>query len=317
MLSEYYIYLFMLYETAILYSLCCSRKRHCHVLLWLPLLTVGTIALAEPLLAHLVNGGHFPEVDHPVYVIKEMLSQWNKHIEISLAVCLLISIAAWGICKMKKTEKGLALPVIFICGIAVCSAAGYFNLPYAALSSGDSTSWQREENGVPYYDYGAYVSIPVYDAYIGQTNAELLVYALPTDDAEVLYTIEKDRDVYLTDLDFSAPTNADGWRYAFFDGEGNFADLEDVRGYIKVSNMLDAFSRGQKKWHYNAIARKVMFSSDRLAWEKGLYVSPDLSKMNVPMGEYTSIVLLMIWTVGFVCKKTLGKKDKRVGQSKT
>ena len=298
MLSEYFIYLFIIYEIAVIYAVVRVRGKGRHSVLWLPVLTVGLVSLTEPLARHYAGVSSVPWSRAQLYQVL-IAAQWNKNIVTSLLICLVLSIAAWLLCRARDRKarlpgyRGLkALSALFLIGAVACAGARYFNFPYNIQFDSKSSGWVREENGISYYWYSAYVDTAYLMEYTGMAACDVPIYELPDPGSEIVETISAGKDVLLTDLSFShAVKGQKNWRYAIISGEHNFSELAGVRGFIKLSDALKAFASGQRSWLYNCLGRYQLLSEDTLAYDNGIYMPKDLNQAYIPLGAHLSVVL--------------------------
>ena len=298
MLSEYFIYIFMLYETAIIYAAARVSGKGRHFLLWLPVLSVGAIALTKPLADYFAGMSADP-LSLPWLYSVLFAAQWNRHIAVSAAVCLALSVFAWALCTLRGRKAKLpvfraltALSALFLIGTIGCAGARHFNFPYSILFDGGSASWVREENGVRYYRYGAYADISYLMEYRGAAARDVPVYSAPGPEAEIVGVIRAGQEFKLSDLKFShAVVGQRGWRYAVITDKSGFLGLSGVRGCIRLGDAMKAFASGQRPWMYNCLARSMLLSEDLLAYDSGIYMTEDLSQAFVPLGVYLSAAL--------------------------
>lgn len=318
MLSEYYPYMFAVYEIIILYTLFEIMPIKRHYLLWLPIMTFSIVMLSEPIVRYLIHNGVFQRTDHMAYILYyNILVPWKKGARLKFAVCALLSVLAWIISRKQTSKRGnntlllYSLLAVFLIGGLASAVFRYNNLPYKLLfEKATQVSYLEEYNGVDYYYYLPYkvTLITGRDYYVGTVNRAVPIYAAPHKDAEIIETIQKDRTVYLTGLNDFHATDIKGWRYFEPTESGSFSELSGIKGFIFLDDALDAFSSRQSDWNYNWMARKTLLYEDYLAYENGAFITEDYAQVYAPIEECTSLVSFAITIIILIFYKKTQKE---------
>ncbi len=298
MLSEYFVFLFAVYTVAVIYALVRVRGRGRHLLLWIPVCLVGLVALTGPAAQRLGAGTQ----ESFAYLYYGLIAvQWNRHIWAALGVCLGLSVCCWILARSRKkplarTRAAGALALLFLAGGLLSGAARRCNFPYARLVQAESeTSWTRQTpEGIRYYPHSYDVAYGMLsDLYMGTVNADIPIYALPNEDAEVIAVIPEGTESSLMTLNFSyALLGHAGWRYAHTSINKYFSEaIGEVSGYIRLSDALSALARGQDSFLLNCLARERLLLSDDYGYGMGYYTTPDFTQLFIPLGVWLSLAL--------------------------
>lgn len=307
MLSEYFIYLFMVYEIIILVAAYLFCGKHRHLILWLPTAVIVLILLTQPVVQYVIQSTMDRDPFDPLYLYLHLIiKQWNKRIYLNLVVCFLFSLEAWLICpfpdKKNITKERVlkVLTLVFAVFSAFTAIARYYNLPYRFNENSSSLSlWVEEANGIQYYRFNYAITYEIYGNN-GTVNTDLLIYELPDTSSEVIAVIPAGEECYLGRLDFSHPTLEHNWRYAIISSGDNFPDQKGVRGYIMLSDALKSFATGQKSWLHNCFARINLLMEDDVAYYQYSHVTPDYYQYYLPFGVYMSLILFLISLFGYL-----------------
>lgn len=296
MLSEYFAYMFILYEVAILYFIVRALGKGRHALLWAPTMVFILISLVQ-----FIVSDRFYSLYHHI-----IISQWNSKFVLKLAVCLWLSALAWRMCGVRKnrimTERVAAgwLTLIFSVGLVFSGAARYFNFPYNLSASDEESFWLREWHpGYVYYDCSVMLSVPYEGGVSFTTQCELDIYERPDTGSDIVGSIPSGLNITWIEAWFSHPTQVKGWRYVGFGSNSVFSTGEAVRGYARTSDVIKFLATGQKSWPLSLLARGHLFTTDDYLYDEYRTLTPDYARLYYPSGIQLSAALLLLSAAAF------------------
>lgn len=134
-------------------------------------------------------------------------------------------------------------------------------------------------------DAGGHVTMLIYNDNTPFVYArDVPFYAAPDDSAQPVETVAAGTETCRWDIeDIGEPTKLRGWLYCAKSGL-----------YVRISDLLDAFCRGQSPGVVNLMGRRAVMYSTLSCYIKGTFISADIGRVWAPWGVRLTAAALVI-----------------------